>query len=220
MTTPPSSCRVVLADDHPVVLSGLESLIASDSRCTVVAACRDGAAALEAIRTLRPNLAVLDIVMPVLNGLEVLEQIRATGLPSRVVFLTASASDEHMARAVLLGAWGLLLKETAADQLLECLAAVVNGQRWLPPDLIDPAVRREAARRAEAERITGSLTSRERELVLLATEGLSNKDIARRLGVTEGTVKIHLHNIYQKLGVTNRTAMTALALPHRDKFKP
>jgi DNA-binding NarL/FixJ family response regulator len=218
MTASATAFRIVLADDHPVVLSGLKGLIQSDARFVVVESCRDGASALEAVRELRPDLAVLDISMPHLTGLQVLEAMLAEGLMTRVVFLTASATDENIATAVELGAHGLVLKEAAADRLLECLAAVAGGSRWLPAEVVDPAIKREGARRAESDRVTGALTARERELVVLATEGLSNKEIARRLGVTEGTVKIHLHNVYQKLGVTNRTAMTALALAHRDKF--
>jgi two-component system nitrate/nitrite response regulator NarL len=212
-------CRIVLADDHPIVLSGVKSLIESDPRFALLATCSDGIAALDAIRQLRPDLVVLDIAMPGLNGLEVLERVSAENIETKVVFLTASVRDDDIAGAAALGAWGLLLKKAAADQLLECLEAVANGQRWMPPSVVDEAIKREAVRRTEAERLTRSLTPRERELVWLATEGLSNKEIARRIGVTEGTVKIHLHNVYQKLGVTNRTAMTALALAHREKFK-
>ena len=217
MDTPP--CRIVLADDHPIVLSGLKSLIETDPDYVLVATCSNGADALEAVRELQPDLAVLDISMPGLTGLEVLERLQTDKIASRVIFLTASASDEDIAAAVSRGAWGVLLKEVAADQLLECLGAVAGGSRWLPSQLVDGALQREAARRSEANRIAGALTPRERELVLLATEGLSNKEIARRIGVTEGTVKIHLHNVYQKLGVTNRTAMTNLALTHREHFK-
>jgi two-component system nitrate/nitrite response regulator NarL len=219
MTKHRGPCRIVLADDHPIVLSGVKSLIESDARYALLATCSDGTAALDAIRRLQPDLVVLDISMPGMNGLEVLERLTAEGIGSRVVFLTASARDDDIASAAALGAWGLLLKKAAADQLLECLEAVANGQRWMPSNVVDEAIQREAVRRTEAERLTKSLTPRERELVWLATEGLSNKEIARRIGVTEGTVKIHLHNVYQKLGVTNRTAMTALALAHREKFK-
>jgi len=220
MTTPLPGSRLVLADDHPVVLSGLKSLIESNPRFEVLAGCVDGIAALEAIRDLKPELAVLDISMPGLTGLDVLEHIKSEMLPTRVLFLTASANDDHIASAVALGASGLLLKEAAADQLLEALGTVASGSRWLPPEVVGAAIQREVVRRSEFQRVAGALTPREREVVLLATEGLSNKEMARRIGVTEGTVKIHLHNVYQKLGVTNRTAMTALALAHRDKFKP
>ena len=219
MTTGARPCRIVLADDHPIVLSGLTSLIETDPDYDLVATCSNGVDALEAVRELQPDLAVLDISMPGLTGLEVLARLQAEKNDSRVIFLTASASDEDITAAVSQGAWGVLLKEVAADQLLECLSAVASGSRWLPAQLVDGALQREAARRSEANRIAGALTPRERELVLLATEGLSNKEIARRIGVTEGTVKIHLHNVYQKLGVTNRTAMTALALTHREHFK-
>jgi DNA-binding NarL/FixJ family response regulator len=219
MTQPALPHRIVLADDHPIFLSGLANLIRSDSRYALLATCSDGAAALQALRDLQPDLAVLDIGMPDMSGLDVLETARRESLPTRVVFLTASANDEYIARAVALETWGVLLKDAAADQLLECLAAVVGGRRWLPPEVVDKAVAREAARHLEADRIVGSLTRRERELVVLATEGLSNKEIARRVGVTEATVKIHLHNIYQKLGVSNRTALTALVLAHRGAFR-
>ena len=215
----PVPCRIVLADDHPIVLSGLTSLIETDPDYDLVATCSNRVDALEAVRELQPDLAVLDISMPGLTGLEVLARLQAEKNDSRVIFLTASASDEDITAAVSQGAWGVLLKEVAADQLLECLSAVASGSRWLPAQLVDGALQREAARRSEAHRIAGALTPRERELVLLATEGLSNKEIARRIGVTEGTVKIHLHNVYQKLGVTNRTAMTALALTHREQLK-
>ena len=211
--------RIILADDHPIFLGGLTSLIRSDPAYALVATCSDGSAALQALRDLQPELAVLDIGMPGLTGLEILEILRREALPTRVVFLTASANDEDIAHAVALGVWGLLLKRAAADQLLGSLAAVASGCRWLPPDVVDGAVAREAARRQESERLAGALTPRERELVVLATEGLSNKEIARRIGVTEATVKIHLHNIYQKLGVSNRTALAALASVHLDALR-
>jgi len=219
MTQTTTPHRIILADDHPIFLGGLTSLIRSDPGYALVATCSDGMAALQALRSLQPDVAVLDVSMPSLTGLEVLEIARREDLPTRVVFLTASANDEHVARAVALGAWGLLLKNAAANHLLECLAVVVSGQRWLPPEIVDGAVARESARRVQTDRLVSSLTPRERELVILATEGLSNKVIARRIGVTEATVKIHLHNIYQKLGFSNRTALATLALSHLDAFR-
>jgi RNA polymerase sigma factor (sigma-70 family) len=219
MTQPTTPYRIILADDHPIFLSGLTSLIRSHPAYALVATCSDGSAALQAVRSLQPDVAVLDVSMPSLTGLEVLETARREGLPTRVVFLTASATDEHIAQAVALGAWGLLLKNAAANHLLECLAEVVSGRRWLPPDIVDGAVARESARRVESDRLVSALTPRERELVVLATEGLSNKEIARRIGVTEATVKIHLHNIYQKLGVSNRTSLATLALSHLGAFR-
>jgi two-component system, NarL family, nitrate/nitrite response regulator NarL len=212
--------RVVIADDHPVVLSGLKSLIQLDASFHVAASCPDGTSALRAIRDHEPDLAVLDISMPGLTGLEVLAALRADDLATRVVFLTASALDEQLVQAVVGGAYGVMLKDAAADSLLDCLRNVSAGERWLPADLINGALEREAGRRVEIDRIEQVLTPREREIVMLAAEGLSNKHIARRLNVAEGTIKIHLHNVYQKLGVANRTAMTALALTYRAQLKP
>jgi two-component system, NarL family, nitrate/nitrite response regulator NarL len=211
------SLTVVIADDHPVVLKGLRGLIETDHQFEVVGACADGVTALRLLQAHSPDLAVLDISMPGLTGVEVLRHLRRTNSKTRVVFLTASASDQQIIEAVALDAYGLMLKEAAADDLLECLQSVSAGVRWLPAPLVNLARERERKRKAEADVLETALTTRERELVLLVADGLSNKEIARRIGVTEGTVKIHLHNIYQKLGVTNRTSMVSLALAYRSR---
>jgi two-component system, NarL family, nitrate/nitrite response regulator NarL len=217
MSARDSSLTVVIADDHPVVLRGLRGLIETDHQFKVVGACADGCTALRLIKENSPDLAVLDISMPGLTGVEVLRTLGRTNNKTRVVFLTASASDQQIIDAVALDAYGLMLKEAAADDLLECLRSVSAGVRWLPAPLVNQALDRERKRKAEADVLETALTARERELVLLVSDGLSNKEIARKIGVTEGTVKIHLHNIYQKLGVTNRTSMVSLALAYRSR---
>src|SRR3954452_2162409 len=133
--------RVVLADDHPIVLSGLRALLLAEAGVEIVAAALDGAIALEMIRAHEPEIAVLDIYMPRLTGLEVLEALEADGLATRVVLLTVSASDEQMATAVERGAWGLPLEEKAPGTLISCLKTVAAGQRWLPEELVAPAIR-------------------------------------------------------------------------------
>ncbi|HKG77062.1 MAG TPA: response regulator transcription factor [Beijerinckiaceae bacterium] len=110
-----------------------------------------------------------------------------------------------------------MLKDAAADTLLECLDKVAGGDRWLPTDVVDAAVERVSGRKLEVDRLE-ALTVWERELALWVAEGLSNKHTARRASVSEGTVKIHLHNMFQKLGVANRTSLAALALAHRDRL--
>src|SRR3954452_1829339 len=202
--------RVVLADDHPIVLSGLRALLLAEQGVEIVAAALDGATALEMIRAHQPEIAVLDIYMPRLTGLEVLETLEADGLATRVVLLTRSASDEQIAPAVERGAWGLLLKESAPGTLMECLKTVAAGQRWLPEELVAPAIRRAAERRATDVRPERMLTAREYEIARLVAQGLSNKHIARELAISEGTVKIHLHNTYEKLGSVNRTSLAVL----------
>src|SRR4051812_11274120 len=203
--------RVVVADDHPIVLGGLRALLQAEPGVEIVAAVLDGAIALEMIRAHEPDVAVLDISMPRLTGLEVLEALEADGLATRVVLLTGSASDEQIATAVERGAWGLLLKESAPGTLMECLKTVSAGQRWLPEELVAPAIRRAAEQRAKEVRPERVLTAREYEIARLVAQGLSNKHIARELAISEGTVKIHLHNTYEKLGgVMNRTSLAVL----------
>jgi len=202
--------RVVLADDHPIVLSGLRALLQAEAGVEIVATAPDGAAALAAIRAHEPHIAVVDITMPQLTGLEVLEALEADGLATRVVLLTGSATDEQIAMAVERGAWGLLLKEHALDTLTECLKTVAAGRRWLPEELVAPAVRRATERRATVGQLERVLTAREYEIAGLIAQGLSNKHIARALVISEGTVKIHLHNMYEKLGGANRTSLAVL----------
>ena len=218
MTEDQNPPRVVLADDHPVVLSGLRMLLEADRSITVIAAYSNGAAALQSIRDHKPEVAVLDIYMPDLTGLDVLQAIEEDQIPTRVVFLTASATDDQIVTAIARGARGILLKDTAPETLLECLHKVAAGDRWLPPELVDAALEREAGRRLRGDQIEDLLTAREREVLLLVAEGLSNKEIARRINLSDGTVKIHLHNIYQKLGTPNRTAVAVLALTYRDRL--
>jgi DNA-binding NarL/FixJ family response regulator len=202
--------RVVLADDHPIVLGGLRALLQAEPGVEIVAAAPDGASALAMIQAHEPSIAVLDIRMPQLTGLEVLEALEAEGLATRVVLLTGSASDEQIATGVERGAWGLLLKEHALDTLMACLKTVAGGQRWLPEELVAPAVRRAAERRARDVPLERVLTAREYQIARLVAQGLSNKHISRQLSISEGTVKIHLHNMYEKLGALNRTSLAML----------
>jgi DNA-binding NarL/FixJ family response regulator len=209
---------VVLADDHPAILLGVAELLRSNRDIKVAATCSNGTAAMIAIRQLAPTVAVLDFFMPGLNGLEVLANLSAERSVTRAVFLTATATDKQLLTAVSRGAKGIVLKETALDELVECIRVVAGGREWLPPSLIDAAFEREAARQSVSTHLAQSLTCRERQIVLLVAEGLSNKEMCRRLGLSEGTVKIHLHNIYEKVGVNNRTALAAMAVAGREEL--
>jgi two-component system nitrate/nitrite response regulator NarL len=209
---------VVLADDHPAILLGVAELLRSNPDIEVAATCSNGAAVMQAIRQLAPAVAVLDFFMPGLNGLEVLTNLSAERSVTRAVFLTATATDKQLLTAVSRGAKGIVLKETALDELVQCIRVVARGREWLPPSLIDAAFEREAARQSVSTHLTQSLTCRERQVVLLVAEGLSNKEMCRRLGLSEGTVKIHLHNIYEKVGVNNRTALAAMAVAGREEL--
>ena len=172
---------------------------------------------MRAIQELEPDIALLDINMPKLSGLDVLEALEECGLATKTVLLTAMATDSQVTKAVLHGAWGIMLKDSAADALLECLEAVSSGKRWLPHELIDPALRRDADRRESRGQLSETLTPREQEIAMFVAEGLSNKQIGKKIGISDGTVKIHLHNIYKKLDVTNRTGLATLVQRTQDR---
>lgn len=203
--------RIIVADDHLIVLAGLTSLLQSDKRYSVVATASNGAEALAKILEARPGIAVLDINMPELTGVEVLEKLADRVPETKIVLLTASVQDAQIASAVRAGVCGLLLKQSAADELLLCLDEVWSGSKWLPPELVEPALARVTAREGEVAILDAALTAREREIVDLVAKGLPNKVISRQTGISEGTVKIHLHNIYGKLGVSNRTELATMA---------
>ena len=201
---------MVLADDHPIVLGALQALLQAEPGMEIVGAAPDGATALAMIRAHEPDMAVLDINMPKLGALDVLVALKADGLATRVVLFTGSATDEQVAIGVERGAWGLLLKDYAIDTLIACLRTVATGRRWLPEELVASAVQRAAERREADDRLERVLTAREYDIAGLVAQGLSNKHIARALAISEGTVKIHLHNTYEKLGGVNRTSLAVL----------
>jgi DNA-binding NarL/FixJ family response regulator len=203
---------VLLADDHPLILQALGDLIAGQPDFDVAASAANGAEALEIMRRLRPAIAVLDVNMPQLSGIDVLRLAGRENIPSKAIFLTAVLSDKDVVEAMAAGAWGIVLKQSAPETLIDCMRAVACGRKWLPADLVNPALQRETRRRNDQKRMEEALTQREIQIVGLAATGMPNKVIARQLNLSEGTVKLHLHNIYSKLGVSNRTELTALAL--------
>lgn len=198
--------NVVLADDHPLLLRGLCDLLGVEADFEIVGAATGGNDALAMIRTHVPALAVLDVTMPDLSGLEVLKAVRADRLASKVIFLTATMTGQQTAEALHLDVNGILLKESAPDALIDCMRQVARGENWLPADLVANA----DAHRSDGGPSLDRLSPRESEIVALVCSGLSNKSIALKLGTTEGTVKVHLHNIYQKLDITNRMTLAAL----------
>ena len=210
---------ILLADDHPLVLRGIADLLKSEQDLDVVATCSSGTEALDRIRVLLPDVAVLDVAMPGLTGVEVVQRMGEEQLRTRAILLTAAASDANIDDAVAAELWGLVLKDAAPDQLVQAVRTVCAGQRYLAPELIEPALTRAAERRIAGERIRQRITAREREVALLVEEGRSNKEIGRELGLSDGTVKIHLHNIFQKLGVPSRQALAALIASCKEQLR-
>ena len=202
---------VLIADDHPIVLSGLSALIQSDPAFTVVGTATDGRAAVDKIEMLRPDIAVLDLNMPLLTGLEVLSALRHRGDNQKVILLAATLTDAEVFDASENGAAGILLKEMAPSTLMECLKVVAGGGRWLASEIVEAAISTETNRRDRWKLLSSRLTSREAEIVALIVRGLPNKEIAFALGISEGTTKVHLNNIFRKLGVISRPGLLAMA---------
>jgi two-component system nitrate/nitrite response regulator NarL len=207
---------VVVADDHPVVLHGITEILRAQPDISVVAACCAGESATAAIQQFTPNVAVLDIIMPDPSGLDVLRSIVKDGIKTRVVLLTAVATDDRILAAMTSGAKGLLFKDAAPDNLVDCVREVANGNLWFPHGLVGAALERESGRQPDRECCIEVLTPREAQIALLVSEGLPDKLVARQLHLADGSVRVYLHNIYEKLGISNRTALCALAILHHD----
>jgi two-component system nitrate/nitrite response regulator NarL len=209
--------RVVIADRHPVVLQGLTNLLGPHSGFKVVACCSDGTNCIEAIRNLVPDLAILDISMYGLTGLDILAIANSESLPTRIVFFVASIDENELVMAAAAGAYGVILKDVAPETLVQSLQQVAAGHRLLPRLASEQAIPREQEHVAIRENVLAVLTDRERQIMRLVSEGLSNKEIGRRLNLADGTIKVHLHNIYQKLEINNRTVLAALAISQNDR---
>jgi len=201
--------KVLIADDHPVVLTGIEAIL-RDTPFEVVGTAASGAEVLEAVPRLRPDILLLDVRMPDQGGLDVLRTLRSRGDERNVVLLTASLTDELLLDAVDLGVQGIVLKEGAQNLLLRCLDEVAAGRKWIARELLQQALELKMAERGPHTGLR-SLTPRERAISGLVALGKRNREIAEELGISEGTVKIHLHRVYEKLGVTNRTELAVLS---------
>lgn len=202
---------LVIVDDHPLILDALENLFRLEKDVKVVARCLDGDEALNAVRRHKPDILVLDIQMPAKDGLVVLREMSKEKLPTRVVVLTATLGDEGLAEALRLGVRGLVLKELAPKLLVQCIRKVHAGELWLEKRTVSSALERLLQREAGKQEAVQALTSREIEIIKQLATGLRNSEIAKRLFISEGTVKMHLHNIYQKLGVDTRLKLSRYA---------
>lgn len=210
MSTP---VRVLLAEDEPLIRAGVRAILAGDPGIEVVAEAEDGAAAVELARLHRPDVAVLDIRMPRLDGLAAAAEIRRLLPEVAVVILTTFGEDAYIAEAIDAGATGFLLKSGDPRELTTGIRAAADGAAYLSPRVakrvIDTMGR--SVRTAQAADRVAVLTPREREVLALIGEGLSNAEIARRLNLVEGTVKTHVSAILTRLQVRNRVQAAILA---------
>ena len=207
------SIRLVIADDHRIILEGLEQLFRRERDFEVLATRTTGETALEAIRTHQPDVAVLDVNMPDGDGLMVLRRIRAEMPRTKVVLLTATLEDDQAVEAVQAGVHGVVLKESAAVMLVDCVRRVAGGGRVIDQSVSNRAVAR-MMERSEAKVLARLLSPKETEVVAMVAVGMTNKEIAARLNISEGTVKTHLHTIYRKLNVQGRVELAVYAVDH------
>ena len=209
MSARDDAVRVLVADDHPLFRRGMVQAIERRAELTLVGEHADGESALEAIRETKPDIALLDVRMPKLTGIEVLETLAPDGLPTRIVLLSGYPDPDAVYRAISAGAAGFLAKSAPGSEICERLVAVARGEVVLAPE-VQSELAGQLRNRAQA----GSplLSPREREILGLIAAGELAPDIARRLGLSPATVRTHLQHLYEKLGVSDRAAAVAAAM--------
>jgi DNA-binding NarL/FixJ family response regulator len=219
----PSPIRILIADDHPLFRDGLRRLLQSEPGFDVVGEASDGDELLGLIRKAKPDILLLDLSMPRRDGMAVLRELAAARIPVRTLLLTAAIDQAQIVQALRLGAYGVILKESTTQRLFDSIRCVMAGQYWVGRESVSDLVKalRSAGGPQEGEGRTGfrardfGLTPREMEIVTLVVAGYSNPDIAQRCSISEQTVKHHVSNIFDKLGVSNRLELALFAVNHR-----
>jgi two-component system, NarL family, nitrate/nitrite response regulator NarL len=208
---PDARIRLVLVDDHPIILHGLQRLFEHEADIEVVRTCTKIDEAVDAVRAIAPDVLVLDLKMQDGHGLDVMRALKAEGRGCPTVVLTAAMQGDELTDAMALGVAGIVLKESPPASVVDCVRDVHRGERRIDLETLTRAVEHRRPRPHASGERTPPLTPRETEIVRLVAQGLRNKELAQRLSITEGTVKIHLHNIYDKLGVDGRLELVLTA---------
>jgi two-component system nitrate/nitrite response regulator NarL len=209
--------RILIADDHPVFREGLISIFRKEPEFKIIGEASDGRQALQLINDLLPDVLLLDLLMPLLTGLETLRELSNSSTPVRPIVLTAAIAQEQIAQALQLGARGIVLKDTHTEVLFNSIRAVMNGRFWVGQtevkDLME-ALRYYVASADEDSKKQFGLTSRERDVVGAIAVGFTNREIGEKFSISEQTVKHHLRNIFDKTGVSNRLELALFAIKH------
>jgi DNA-binding NarL/FixJ family response regulator len=216
------SVRVIIGDRDPFIVRGLASILAAETSFEVVATCLDGSACMESIRDLSPDLALLGASLPLMNGLQILGSINSERLRTRVVFISTSVDDSTGTSAMAGGAYGVISQDATPQFVIRSLRKVASGKK-LPPTASSDSESRSSHQHGPADTfgiLLGVLTEREHQIVRLLGEGLSSKEVGRRLYLSEGSIKAHLHRIYQKLAMHNRAVLAETARPRSDGPEP
>ena len=210
---------IVIADDHTIFREGVRKLLEAEPGMRVIGEAADGEESIRVVRQLRPHVLLLDISLPKKTGLEVLLELSKLGLPTRILIFTAAIEKEQVVEALQLGAHGVVLKHCALQVLLKSIRCVSAGQYWVDHDNIRDLI--QAVRgmapppRAGAVKQHLGLTPRELQIIALIVGGYTNRDLAKKLNISENTAKHHLTNIFNKLGVSNRLELVLYAIDHR-----
>jgi DNA-binding NarL/FixJ family response regulator len=209
--------RIGIVDDHPIVREGLRKLLELEDDFEVVGEAENGRTALEMVEDLQPDVILLDLKMPGMDGLTALQAMQHAGHPTKVVVLTASEDKNEWVQAMKMGCSGIVVKQTQPDLIVKSIRKVYSGEIWLD-SLTTAAVMRQFASPAEQAAAGGKgrerspLSTREREIVALVAQGFKNKEMAEKMFISEQTVKNHLHNIFDKLGVSDRLELALYAI--------
>jgi len=206
---------LVISDSHPIVLEGMEHLFAQETDFQLAARCTNGLETLEAIGKHHPDVAVLDIHLPGKDGLTISRESQTLQHPPKIVFFTSELDEEQMLEAVHAGVRGIVLKEMRSQLLVQCIRKVHEGEHWLDRRSTSLAIEKMLQREAGAYALASVTTPREMYIIRLTAQGLQNKEIADKLCISEGTVKVHLHNIYDKLQLESRQALQRYAREKR-----
>ena len=198
--------RILLADDHPLTRSGIGEFVRREPSFELVADAEDGIRAWELLKELKPDVALLDIRMPGLDGVTVAQKVKNEGLPTAVLMLTSYDAQQYVIASLRAGARGFVLKTVSPKELTSAINTVAKGGLYLDPEV--------ASVMGEQDFIPEQLSTREREVLLLAAKGLSSKEVAKKLFISERTVQTHLASIYDKLGSRNKTEALLLALKY------
>lgn len=216
--------RILIADDHPIFRDGLKRLLESEGEFKVIGEACDGVEAVSMARQLVPEVMLLDLAMPRRQGLDTLRELASDPKSVRVILLTAAAEKEQIVEALQLGARGVVLKDSATQILLKSIRAVMNGEYWVGRESVSNLVQylRTLVSPASAfpQRNKYRLTPRELEIIAAVVAGFANKEIAQHFKISEDTVKHHLSNIFDKVGVSSRLELALFAVNQSLPFKP